>query len=135
MKRFTIFAIALLALTGNALAFTNFGHQTIAALAEKYMTDKAKSEVRTILKGDMVTASTWLNTLRDEWAREFYFEGRRRIDLVRFGNFGGVHSYNWDWKGGEAGGTAFDSYFNIFPIPASEINANDKIGQNDGYGN
>ena len=76
-----------------------------------------------------------LNTLRDEWAREFYFEGRRRIDLVRFGNFGGVHSYNWDWKGGEAGGTAFDSYFNIFPIPASEINANDKIGQNDGYGN
>ena len=71
MKRFTIFAIALLTLTGNALAFTNFGHQTIAALAEKYMTDKAKSEVQTILKGDMVTASTWLNTLRDEEATAY----------------------------------------------------------------
>lgn len=75
-----------------------------------------------------------LNVLRDEWAREFYFEGRRRIDLIRFGNFGGVHSYNWDWKGGEAGGTSFDSFYNIYPIPASEINANDNIDQNDGYG-
>ena len=75
-----------------------------------------------------------LNDLRDEWAREFYFEGRRRMDLIRFNNFGGVHSYNWDWKGGEAGGTAFDSHFNIYPIPASELNANDNIDQNDGYG-
>ncbi|MBR4850160.1 MAG: S1/P1 nuclease [Alistipes sp.] len=71
MKRFTLFAIALLALTANALAFTKFGHQTIAALAEKHMTDKAKSEVRNILKEDMVTSSVWLNTLRENEATAY----------------------------------------------------------------
>ena len=42
-----------------------------------------------------------LTDIRDEWAREFWFEGRRRIDLIRFGDFGGHTDYNWDWKGGE----------------------------------
>ena len=49
---------------GEALAFNNFGHQAIAALADKYMTDNAKKEAKAILKSDMVKASTWLNTLR-----------------------------------------------------------------------
>ncbi len=74
-----------------------------------------------------------LNFIRDEWAREFYFEGRRRIDLIRFNNFGGVSNYNWDWKGGDAAGTTFSSIYNIYPIPVSEINANDNIKQNTGY--
>lgn len=26
-----------------------------------------------------------LEQICDEWAREFYFEGRRRMDLIRFG--------------------------------------------------
>lgn len=71
--------------------------------------------------------------LRDEWSREFYFEGRRRIDLVRFDSFGGNTSYNWDWKGGVANGTTFDAKYNIFPIPVSDMNANSNLTQNPGY--
>ena len=37
-----------------AMAFNPFGHQTIAALAEKYLSDKAKSEVKAILGTGMV---------------------------------------------------------------------------------
>lgn len=76
-----------------------------------------------------------LNDLLDEWAREFYFEGRRRVDLVRFGQFGGPQAtYKWAWKGGDANGTVFDKTRNIFAIPATEINAsNGAIKQNLGY--
>jgi hypothetical protein len=68
----------------------------------------------------------------DEWAREFYFEGRRRTDLIRYGYFTGS-SYNWDWKGGVPNGTALPSYLNIMPIPADDLNANDNLKQNPGY--
>lgn len=74
-----------------------------------------------------------LDILRDEWSREFYFEGRRRIDLVRFNSFGGNTNYNWDWKGGVAGGTAFDAKYNILPLPVSDMNANSNLKQNPGY--
>ena len=64
MKRTIIFIMASVVMMGEALAFNNFGHQAIAALADKYMTDNAKKEAKAILKSDMVKASTWLNTLR-----------------------------------------------------------------------
>lgn len=38
-------------------------------------------------------------TLIDEWCREFFMEGRRRSDLVRFGLFTGS-KYLWSFKGG-----------------------------------
>ena len=66
MKRYFIVAVALLAVAGKALAFVPFGHQTISALADKYMTEKAKSEVKAILKSDMVEEANWLNSLRDK---------------------------------------------------------------------
>lgn len=68
----------------------------------------------------------------DEWSREFYFEGRRRTDLVRYGYFTGSN-YNWDWKGGVANGTALPAYLNLMPIPADDLNANSNLVQNDGY--
>ena len=74
-----------------------------------------------------------LELLRDEWSREFYFEGRRRIDLVRFDSFGGNTDYNWDWKAGVPNGTSFDKKYNILPIPVSDRNANSNLKQNDGY--
>lgn len=74
-----------------------------------------------------------LELLRDEWSREFYFEGRRRIDLVRFNSFGGNTDYNWDWKAGVANGTSFDAKYNILPIPVSDRNANSNLVQNPGY--
>ncbi|MBO7589409.1 MAG: RagB/SusD family nutrient uptake outer membrane protein [Bacteroidaceae bacterium] len=69
----------------------------------------------------------------DEWCREFYFEGRRRMDLVRFGNFGGSTSYNWMWKGSSYIGRNFESYRNVFAIPTTELTTNPNLVQNEGY--
>ena len=68
----------------------------------------------------------------DEWAREFYLEGRRRSDLVRFGMFT-TNKYLWDWKGGTQAGTAVPSFYNVYPIPASDINNNPNMTQNAEY--
>ena len=77
-------------------------------------------------------------TLLDEWSREFYFEGRRRIDLVRFGRFFGPESdkyrYHWEGRMGRddmppaenspffVAGTS--DHMNWFPIPSSDKRSN-----------
>lgn len=71
----------------------------------------------------------------DEWSREFWFEGRRRTDLIRFNRFYGADSdqnqYNWEGRaaknddnnGGKfAAGTP--DYLNWFPVPTKDKNAN-----------
>ena len=70
--------------------------------------------------------------LRDEWSREFFMEGRRRSDLVRFDRFTGG-KYLWDWKGGAPNGTSVDPHFNVFPIPYDECLNNKNLTQNEGY--
>jgi hypothetical protein len=70
--------------------------------------------------------------LIDEWCREFYMEGRRRSDLIRFDMFTGK-KYNWAWKGGVAAGQAVDSHFKYYPIPMDDINNNKNMTQNAGY--
>ena len=70
--------------------------------------------------------------LRDEWCREFFMEGRRRSDLVRFGCFTGG-KYLWDWKGGEADGTSVAAHFNVYPIPYQDVMNNGNLSQNYGY--
>lgn len=72
------------------------------------------------------------DVILDEWAREFYFEGRRRTDLIRYGHFTGSN-YIWDWKGGVANGTPLSSHLNLMPLPADDLNANDNLTQNPGY--
>ena len=74
-----------------------------------------------------------LDEICDEWCREFYFEGRRRMDLVRFGNFGGSTSYNWQWKGSAYAGRSFEAYRNVFAIPTTDLTANPNLVQNEGY--
>ena len=73
-----------------------------------------------------------LNDILDEWSREFYFEGRRRVDLNRFGKFGGNTDYIWQWKGGTYQGRNFDAYRNIYAIPAAQLPAYNNE-QNPGY--
>ena len=68
----------------------------------------------------------------DEWCREFYFEGRRRSDLIRFGLFTSG-AYVWDWKGGSFDGNGVQEIYNIYPIPANELAGNPNITQNPGY--
>ncbi len=74
-----------------------------------------------------------LEEICDEWCREFYYEGRRRSDLIRFGFFGGNNSYKWQWKGGVKAGANFSEHLNIFAIPDDDMNANSNLVQNPGY--
>ena len=78
-------------------------------------------------------ASYSLNDILDEWSREFYFEGRRRVDLIRFGKFGGNTDYKWQWKGGAYAGRDFEAYRNVFAIPTDDLIANPNLKQNEGY--
>ena len=77
-------------------------------------------------------ASVNMDMLIDEWGREFYMEGRRRSDLVRFGLFTGS-KYIWDFKGGVSTGTSVDKRFNVYPIPATDVSNNPNMTQNPGY--
>lgn len=66
--------------------------------------------------------------LCDEWSREFYCEGRRRIDLIRLGFFAGpeadANGYTWEGRGSSKSGEPFkslDKKYNIFPLPNSDV--------------
>jgi len=73
-----------------------------------------------------------LDFIIDERARELYWEGHRRTDLVRFKLFTGG-TYLWPWKGNLQVGRATDAKYNLFPIPDSDIGANPNLVQNEGY--
>jgi hypothetical protein len=73
-----------------------------------------------------------LQSVLDERARELYWEGHRRTDLVRYNQLT-TSTYLWPWKGGVASGTAVDSKYNLFPIPSANITANPRLTQNPGY--
>lgn len=70
--------------------------------------------------------------LIDERAREFYYEGQRRTDLIRFNRFT-EGTYTWAWKGGVYEGTQTSAHLKVYPIPADEVAANPNITQNPGY--
>lgn len=80
-----------------------------------------------------VSASNFnLDFILAERARELYWEGQRRTDLIRFGKFTDGN-YVWPWKGGVKEGISTPSYLNLFPIPATDLNANPNLTQNTGY--
>lgn len=63
--------------------------------------------------------------LLDEWGREFFFEGRRRTDLIRFGKF--CTGTWWD-KQPDA-----DNHTEIFPLHKNTVDADPELKQNPGY--
>ena len=116
-------------------------------VAEAYLT-YAEASIRK--NGQNATATNYINKLRsrahaveeasyslddvlNEWSREFWFEGRRRMDLIRFGRFGGQSDYLWEWMNGIATGGSFSSNFNIFGIPSTDLETNTNLKQNPGY--
>ncbi len=114
-------------------------------LAEAYLT-YAEAEFR--MNGDTPDARNKINALRKranaasitkldeetlliEWAKEFYCEGRRRTDLIRFGQFAGPNS-TMTWEGHKAGK---DVKYLVYPIPAKDVTANENLkGLNEAIG-
>ena len=78
------------------------------------------------------TASLTLPYILSERGRELMWEGHRRTDLIRYGQFT-TGDYLWAWKGGVASGTAVDSKYNLYPIPSDDLSANPNLEQNSGY--
>lgn len=138
--------------TGSNLSFvdTDFPMYRIADIYLMY----AEAILRGGTGGDLNTALGYINDLRyraygdnsgqisasdltldfilEERARELYWEGHRRTDLIRFKRFSETN-YTWPWKGGVIGGRSTNSNYNLFPIPSSDLGANPNLKQNPGY--
>jgi hypothetical protein len=133
------------------IAYTDF---PLFRLGEIYL-NYAEAVLRGGTGGDATTALQLVNNLRkrayngdnaatltagelnldyilNERGREFFYEGQRRTDLIRFGKLSGS-TYLWPWKGGVPQGRSVESYLNVFPIPADDIGANENLVQNTGY--
>jgi hypothetical protein len=82
--------------------------------------------------GNITGSGLTLDFILDERARELYWEGHRRTDLVRFNKFT-TADYLWPWKGNVANGTATGSFRNLYPIPSAEMSVNPNLQQNTGY--
>lgn len=121
-------------------------------LAEMYLI-YAEAVAKGASNGDVATALQYINLLRaraygnnsgnissglttdfilEERARELYWEGHRRTDLIRHKKFV-EGSYLWPWKGGVSSGTGVAAYRKLYPIPSRDINVNLNLNQNPGY--
>ncbi|MCL8001033.1 RagB/SusD family nutrient uptake outer membrane protein, partial [Brucella sp. 21LCYQ03] len=77
--------------------------------------------VRTRRQASVMTSLS-LDDMLDELGREFYWEGRRRTDLIRFGRY----LDTWQEK------PASDPRALLFPIPQTQL-GNMNYNQNPGY--
>jgi hypothetical protein len=73
-----------------------------------------------------------LDFVLDERARELYWEGHRRTDLIRNDKFV-EGAYLWPWKGGVSSGTGVPAFRKLFPLPSRDVNVNLNLKQNPGY--
>lgn len=81
--------------------------------------------------GQITDAQLTTAFILDERARELFWEGTRRTDLIRYGQFSTAGI--WQWKGGTAAGKLTEAFRDLYPLPASELIANPKLKQNAGY--
>ena len=65
--------------------------------------------------------------------KPFGFEGRRRMDLIRFNKYAGQASYKWEWMGGTYEGAQFSNIRAIFALPENDLANNSNLIQNPGY--
>ncbi len=77
--------------------------------------------------GNIKDSDLTLDFILDERARELYWEGHRRTDLIRYDKF--TTNGIWAWKGGVKDGKATEACRNVFPIPSNELLANSKLRQ------
>lgn len=142
IEKYTVFKQGYATTKFNSLSAEGYGPQITALfsnadfflirLAEAYLT-AAECAWR---QGDNATAASYVNIVRvraraqsikptditayfllDEWSREFYFEGRRRTDMRRFGQYFGNSARRWTWKGGVKRGLDLPEKCNIYVAP------------------
>lgn len=135
---------------GSNLTFSDID-MPIFRLSEQYL---IYAEAAARGAGDAGTALGYINTLRErayggtagditadalttdfvlaERARELYWEGFRRTDLIRYGLFTSA-SYVWPFKGNAKAGTGVADFRNIYPIPDQDRAVNPNLKQNTGY--
>ena len=90
------------------------------------------NQIRARAGATATTASAMtLSSILDERARELFWEGYRRTDLIRFGVY--ATGYNWAFKGGVPGGKDVETFRTLFPIPNTDRVANPNLPQNPGY--
>ncbi len=82
--------------------------------------------------GNISNGDLTLDFVIDERARELYWEGLRRTDLVRY-NYFTTSSYLWPFKGDVVNGSSVSEFRNIFPIPVNMLTTNPNMKQNQGY--
>jgi len=114
----------------------------------------AEAVVRGGTGGNVATAVGYINALRqraygntngnisapdlstdfvlNERAKELYWEGFRRTDLIRYNRFT-EGTYLWPFKGGAKSGTGVASFRKLYPIPSADISSNTNLVQNPGY--
>ena len=73
-----------------------------------------------------------LDFILDERGRELYWECHRRTDLIRYNKLTGSN-YIWTWKGNIKDGRSTDAKYNLFPLPAQDVNTNPNLSQNPNY--
>ncbi|MBQ3699376.1 MAG: RagB/SusD family nutrient uptake outer membrane protein [Prevotella sp.] len=80
-------------------------------------TSAAKEKIDAIRnRANAVTYNSYsLDQIQEEWIREFWFEGRSRIDQIRFGSYD------------------LPKYRYIYPIPNNDLTNNPNLEQNPGY--
>ena len=87
------------------------------------------NDLRATRHADPLSGTVDDDMFLDEWLREFYCEGHRRIDLIRFGQFCGENSTK-TWEGHKAG---IEGKYILYPIPSTDLVANSNLVQNPGY--
>ncbi|MBL7474020.1 RagB/SusD family nutrient uptake outer membrane protein [Robertkochia sediminum] len=88
---------------------------------------RTRAGAPTITQGDLTP-----QFVLDERSRELQWEGLRRTDLIRYGQFTSS-SYVWPFKGGTQNGTGVEDFRKIFPLPVNVLNINPNLTQNPGY--
>jgi len=82
------------------------------------------NQIRTQHGGVTPYATMTAATFLAERGREMFFEGFRRQDMIRFGTYNSAFQFH---------SADADAHVNLFPIPATQINANKNLKQNPGY--
>jgi hypothetical protein len=75
------------------------------------------------VRGASALTTVDANAIYDERGRELYWEGYRRLDMIRYGKFNGT----WSEK------TNTETFRVLFPIPQQAVDSNPNLKQNSGY--